>query len=297
MDSIARLNAGLQSGLGRTVLYRIGRRRFLHSCALAVAGGAVFTHTGAHKGWAQQDPASAGPASPQLIEDLVAANRVLADQGVVDGFGHVSVRHDKNRNRYLISRSLAPALVTAADILEYDLDSRPVDPQGRNLYSEVFIHGEIYKVRPDVSAVIHSHAPSVIALGVAGIMPQPVYHMSSFIGSGLPVFDIRKEMGEDTNMLVRTAERGRALARVLGQRPAALMRGHGAVITANALPLVVFRAVYLQINSALQLQALSLNPGTTFLTEREAALVDETLWNQDRHLRAWELWKEEAMGR
>jgi HCOMODA/2-hydroxy-3-carboxy-muconic semialdehyde decarboxylase len=227
----------------------------------------------------------------------VAANRVLADQGVVDGFGHVSVRHDKSPDRYLISRSLAPALVTAADIMEYDLDSRPIDPRGRNLYSEVFIHGEIYKARPEVNAVVHSHAPSVIALGVAGIAPRPVYHMSSFIGSGLPVFDIRKEMGEDTNMLVRTAERGRALAKVLGQRPAALMRGHGAVIAANALPLVVFRSVYLQINSALQAQALALNSKSTFLTENEARLVDEELWDQDRHLRAWELWKQEAMGR
>ena len=260
---------------------------------MAFAGGAIF----AHKSWSQQSPASAGPASPQLIEDLVAANRVLADQGVVDGFGHVSVRHDKNSNRYLISRSLAPALVTAADIMEYDLDSRPVDPRGRDLYSEVFIHGEIYKVRPDVNAVVHSHAPSVIALGVAGILPRPVYHMSSFIGGGLPVFDIRKEMGEDTNMLVRTAERGRSLARVLGQRPAALMRGHGAVITANALPLVVFRSIYLQTNSALQAQALSLNPNSTFLTEREAELVDKELWDQNRHLRAWELWKEKAMGK
>jgi ribulose-5-phosphate 4-epimerase/fuculose-1-phosphate aldolase len=206
MDSVERLH----DGLGRTGL---GRRRFLNSCALAVAGGAFF----AHKSWAQQGPASAGPASPQLIEDLVAANRVLADQGVVDGFGHVSVRHDKNPERYLISRSLAPALVTASDILEYDLDSRPVNAQGLNTYSEVFIHGEIYKVRPDVNAVVHSHAPSVIALGVAGIAPRPVYHMASFIGGGLPVFDIRKEMGEDTNMLVRTAERGRALAKGAGQ--------------------------------------------------------------------------------
>ena len=283
------------SGLDRTGFGcgRFGRRRFLHSCTLAVAGGVLF----AHKGWTQQDPASAGPASPQFIEDLVAANRVLADQGVVDGFGHVSVRHDKDPNRYLISRSLAPALVTAADILEYDLDSRPVESRGRNLYSEVYIHGEIYKVRPDVKAVVHSHAPSVIALGVAGISPRPVYHMSSFIGKGLPVFDIRKEMGEDTNMLVRTPERGRALARVLGQYPAALMRGHGAVITADALPLVVFRSVYLQINSALQAQALALNPNSTFLTEREASLVDKELWDQDRHLRAWELWKQKAMGR
>ena len=282
MDSAQRQNHGL------------GRRKFLRSCALAVTGGALFAH---HKTWAQQAPASAGPASPQLIEDLVAANRIIADQGVVDGYGHVSVRHDKDPNRYLISRSLAPALVTAEDIVEYDLDSRPVDPRGRSLYSEVFIHGEIYKVRPDVNAVVHSHAPSVIALGIAGITPRPVYHMSSFIARGVPVFDIREEMGEETDMLVRTADRGRALARILGNHPAALMRGHGAVITANALPLVVFRSVYLQINSTLQLQALTLNPNSTFLTENEGGLVDAQLWDRNRHFRAWELWKQKAMGR
>ena len=273
---------------------QVNRRRFLRTCSWAVTGVALLEYRG--DVWAQTAPASAGPAAPQLIEDLVAANRVLADQGVVDGFGHVSVRHDKDPNRYLISRSLAPALVTPADILEYDLDSRPVAARGRNLYSEVYIHGEIYKVRPDVNAVVHSHAPSVIALGVAGVEPKPVYHMGSFIGKGLPVFDIRKEMGEDTNMLVRTAPRGRALAKVLANYPAALMRGHGAVITANALPLVVFRSVYLQINSGLQAQALALNPNPTYLTEDEARLVGEELWDQNRHLRAWELWKAKAMG-
>ena len=286
MHSHQRQNYGLDFGLAR--------RNFLRVSALAIAGSALLPR---RNSWAQQAPASAGPASPQLVEDLVAANRIIADQGVVDGYGHVSVRHDKDPNRYLISRSLAPALVTADDILEYDLDSRPVDPRGRDLYSEVFIHGEIFKARPDVNAVIHTHSPAVIALGIAGITPRPVYHMSSFIGQGVPVFDIRREMGEETDMLVRTAERGRALARILGQHPAALMRGHGAVVAANALPLVVFRSVYLQTNSEVQLQALSLNPGSTFLTEVEADLVDKQLWDRNRHLRAWELWKQEALGR
>jgi HCOMODA/2-hydroxy-3-carboxy-muconic semialdehyde decarboxylase len=145
--------------------------------------------------------------------------------------------------------------------------------------------------------VVHSHATSVIALGIAGISPRPVYHMSSFIGQGVPVFDIRKEMGEETDMLIRTADRGRALARILGRHPAVLMRGHGAVIAANALPLVVFRSIYLQINSGLQLQALTLNPDSAFLTEKEADLVEKELWDKNRHLRAWELWKQKAMGR
>ena len=145
---------------------------------------------------AQAAPATAGPADPKLVEDLVAANRILVDQGVVDGYGHVSVRHDKAADRYLMSRSIAPELVTAADIMEYDLDSVPVDPQGRAIYLERFIHGEIYRIRPDVRAIVHNHSPSVIPFGVTGAQLRPLYHMSAFLWPGVPVFsDIRQARG------------------------------------------------------------------------------------------------------
>ena len=270
------------------------RREFLCSCALALAGAALARPL---KAFAQGASASAGPASPQLIENLVAANRILANEGVLDGFGHISVRHDKNPSRYLISRSLAPALVTADDILEYDQDSRPVDPKGRELYSEVFIHGEIYKVRPDVKAVVHNHSPAVIPFSDTNVPIRPMYHMSSFIGQGVPVFDVRKEMGEDTDILVRNAERGRALARVLGNHPAALMRGHGCVVVADAVQLAVFRSVYLQTNAALQMQAMALSPNVTYLTDEEASKVEKDLWGKNRYLRAWDMWKQKAMGK
>ena len=270
-----------------------GRREFLELCALA-AGAAL---AGPLRLLAQQAPASAGLPSPQLIEDLVAANHILASEGVLDGFGHVSVRHDKNPQRYLISRSLAPALVTAADIMEYDLDSRPVDTKGRDTYSEVFIHGEIYKTRPDVKAVVHNHSPAVIPFSDTGIPIRPMYHMSAFIGQGVPVFDIRKEMGEETDILVRTADRGRALARVLGKHPAALMRGHGCVVTADAVQLAVFRSVYLQTNAQLQAQAMALSPNVTYLSDEEANRVETDLWSKGRYLRAWDMWKAKAMGK
>jgi HCOMODA/2-hydroxy-3-carboxy-muconic semialdehyde decarboxylase len=277
----------------------LGRREFLGTCALAVTGAALAGPLlGPRKAWAQAAPTSAGPASPGVIEDLVAANRILADQEVVDGFGHVSVRHDKNPNRYLISRSLAPALVTAEDLREYDLDSRPVNAKaGEDLYSEVFIHGEIYKARPDVQAVVHNHSPAVLPFSISGVPIQPVFHMSSFIGQGVPIFDIRKEMGGNTDMLVLNPERGRALARVLGDHPAALMRGHGCVVVADALPLAVFRSIYLQVNASVQMQAMALNPNVTYLTREEADLVQKLLWDRKRYLRAWDMWKQKAMGR
>jgi len=152
-----------------------------------------------------------------LIEDLVAANRILVDQGVLDGYGHVSVRHPADPQRYLMSRSLAPELVTAADVMEYDLDSTPVDARGRTTYLERFIHGEIYRARPDVKAVVHHHSPSVIPFGVGAVPLQPLYHMSAFLGGGVPVYDIKTASGRSTDMLVRDAALGRGLAQALGR--------------------------------------------------------------------------------
>ena len=177
------------------------------SCALGALAGVRDV-------LAQTPPATAGLVDPKLIEDLVAANRILADQGVVDGYGHVSVRHEKSPDRYLMSRSIAPELVTAADIMEYDLDSVPVDARGRTSYLERFIHGEIYRVRPDVRAIVHNHSPSVIPFGATAAPLRPLYHMSAFLSGGVPVFDIR-QAGGMTDMLVRTAALGQALARTL----------------------------------------------------------------------------------
>ena len=280
-----------------------GRRKFLGTCGMAVTGAAIaHWTTGSLRALAQQPsaagaPASAGTASPELIEDLVAANRILASEGVLDGFGHVSVRHDKNPQRYLISRSLAPALVTVADILEYDLDSRAVDARGQAEYSEVFIHGEIYKARPDIKAIVHNHSPAVIPFSVTGIPIRPIYHMSAFIGEGVPVFDIRKEMKEDTDMLSRTQARGSALARVLGKHPATLLRGHGCVVVADNVKLATFNSYYLQTNAALQLEAMGISSEVTYLTDAESARVMTDLWGKGRYTRAWDMWKQKAMGK
>ncbi|MCI0457051.1 MAG: class II aldolase/adducin family protein [Gemmataceae bacterium] len=224
--------------------------------------------------------------NPALVDDLVAANRILAHQGVVDGYGHLSVRHDRDPGRYLLARSLAPALVTAADIMEYDLDSNPVDPRGRASYLERFIHGEIYRARPDVTAVVHHHSPSVIPFGVTAVALRPLYHMSAFIGEGVPIFEIR-EAGGMTDMLVSTPALGSALARTLGRHPAALMRGHGAVVVGGDLSLAVARSIYLELNARLQAQAMALGGPVIYLDPEE---VRQAVARLD-YRRAWDLWK------
>lgn len=241
---------------------------------------------------AAAQPKSAGAPDPQMVEDLVAASRVLVDLGVLDGFGHVSVRHDKDPSRYLMSRSMAPALVKADDILEFDLESVAIDAKGRTVFLERFIHGEIYKARPDVKAVVHSHSPSVIPFGVSKVRLQPIYHMSSFLGLDVPVFEIRDIAGPASDLLVRNAEIGKALAVVLGDKTVVLMRGHGSVTVGTSLPQVVFRAYYAEMNARLQSEAMRLG-AVTYLTAEEAAAAAKT--NDGQVMRPWELWKRKAM--
>jgi len=235
-------------------------------------------------------------ADPTLIDDLVTANRILYDQGVVDGFGHVSVRHDKAPDRFLLARSMAPGLVTAADILVIDRDGEPVDAQRRTTYLERYIHSEIYKAYPAVQAVVHSHSPSVIPFGVTEVPLRPIYHMSGFLGAGVPVFEIRDAGGPATDMLIRTPALGAAMARGLGSAAVLLLRGHGNVVVAGSLPEVVFRAVYTEVNAKLQAEALRIGQGwVTFLNDEEAKAITET--NRGQLGRPWELWKAQALAK
>ena len=240
---------------------------------------------------AQQGQASGGSGAPQLIDDLVTANRILAMEGVLDGYGHVSVRSDKDPKRYYLSRSLAPNLVETRDIMEFDLDSKAVDPQGRRSYLEAFIHGEIYRARPDVNAVVHTHSPALIPFGVSSVLLRPIYTMGAFIGEGVPIFDIRMATGQATDMLVRNAALGRALAQTLGSHGAALMRGHGAVVAGPSVQDAVGRSVYLQINARLQLQAITLGGAVQYLDPEEARKLEMI---PNRYRRAWEMWKRKA---
>ncbi len=236
-------------------------------------------------------------ASPELIDDLVSANRILYNEAVVDGFGHVSVRHDRCDDRFLLAAGLAPAVVTADDILELDFEGNVHDAQGRRSYLERFIHSEIYKARPDVVAIVHSHSPAIIPFGVTRATLRPVCHMSGFLGFSTPVFDIRDSDGENNDMLVRSNALGKALADSLGNNDFALMRGHGSITVARSLKLVVARAIWAEMNAKLQTEAMRLAAAfgdgeVNYLTPGEAAgsmAINETVVD-----RPWQLWKEKA---
>ena len=239
---------------------------------------------------ARSSPVSVRSPDPKLIEDLVAANRILADQGIVDGFGHVSVRHDADPKRYLMSRDLAPALVTADDILEYDMESNAIDAKGRSLYRERFIHGEIYKARPDVKAVVHDHSAGVIPFSLSSVPLRPAFHMAAFVVDGVPVFDPSREPGVQ-HVLVVTPEAGRALARTLGPKAAVLLRGHGAAVVGTSLPMVVGRAIYLDQSARIQAQAMALGGEVTYLDPQAARAGVANTYAP----RAWDMWKRKAM--
>ena len=231
--------------------------------------------------------ARGGKTTP-LIDDLVAANHILYLEGVVDGFGHVSARHETDPGRFLLARSIAPAVVTAADIMEFDLEGEPRDPRGRKVYLERYIHSEIYRTRPDVRAIVHSHSPSVIPYGVTGTQLRPIFHMSGFLGPSTPIFEIRDAGGPATDMLIRDRKLGAALAQSLGPANFALMRGHGSVAVGTSVKQVVYRAIYAEVNARLQSEAMRLGD-ITFLNELEAANATET--NNGVLDRPWELWK------
>jgi ribulose-5-phosphate 4-epimerase/fuculose-1-phosphate aldolase len=232
-------------------------------------------------------------ASRGLIEDVVAASRVLAMHEVLDAYGHVSARSDRRPERFVMSRSLAPALVTAADLMELDADSEPVRDK-RKGFIERYIHGEIYRARPEVMAIVHSHSASVIPFGVTRTKLRPIYHMGSFLWSGAPVFDIRKAR-QDNDLLIRDRPLGQALAGSLGQCSCVLMRGHGMTVVGDSVPEAVFRSIYTEMNARLQLQATRLDGPIEFLSDEEGRR--STASNRGTLERPWELWKKQALSR
>ena len=227
---------------------------------------------------------------PRFLDDLVAAYRTLAEHGVIDAYGHVSMRSPENPQRYFIARSLAPEVVQPEDVMEYDLDSVPLDERGRESVRERFIHGEIFKARPDVIAVVHNHSPSVIPFGAAGVPMRPIYHMAAFVGEGVPVFEIR-DFEKGTDLLVKTPSLGQALAKTLGAKPATLMRGHGATVVGENLPRAVGRSIYLELSARLQMQALLLSKNVTYLDDAEVRASNPV----QNYKRAWPMWRERAL--
>jgi HCOMODA/2-hydroxy-3-carboxy-muconic semialdehyde decarboxylase len=269
-------------------LRRPVKKRMSYSLAPRGAAVAVALLFSLAQTCAQTPAAQVSGVDAALVEDLVIGSRILADLGVVDGFGHVSARHPANPNRFLMSRSLAPALVTADDIMEFDLEGNAVDARGRSVFLERFIHSEIYKARPDVMSVVHTHSPGVIPFTVSQVPLRPTYHNPAFLAAGAPVWDIRKDFGE-TNMLVGDPARGKSLAQMLGDKSVVLMRGHGDVTVGPAVKVAVFRAYYTDVNARLQSQAIALGGEINYLTPEEGAKADAV--NLAVLDRVWNLWK------
>jgi ribulose-5-phosphate 4-epimerase/fuculose-1-phosphate aldolase len=268
-----------------------GRRGFLSGSSLLLTGALLgatkeaeaepVTLPGFPGAAPQEKPAQDKDA---LFADLVTANHILQDQGVVDGYGHVSVRNPANPNHFFISRWLAPDLVTASDIVELDFDCVPANGDKRRLYSERWIHAEIYRARPDVNSVVHTHAPTVVLMGGVNETLLPVYHMGGFIGTGLPVFDIRKSFGM-TSMLVNDAPKAKALAQTLADKPAAFMRGHGGIAVGTNIMHSVGRSVYLKVNAEMYLQAGNRKIETLSPEEAHLAEIANSDFPKD-----WDMW-------
>jgi len=226
------------------------------------------------------------------IEDLVLAYRILAAHGVVDAYGHVSVRSERDPHRYLLARAMAPELVTADDIFEFDLDSNVIRDPGAALYLERYIHGEIYKKRPDVIAVVHNHSPSVIPFGVTTVPLRPLFNTGAFIGEGIPTYEIR-DFQPSGDLIIKTPQLGASLAKVLGPKPAALMRGHGSVVVGESLMMAVIRSVYLELSAKLQMQAMLIagpNGKIVYLDDAEVAAIGGRQASAGTWRRTWELW-------
>jgi len=219
------------------------------------------------------------------VRDLVIANRILAHEGVIDDFGHVSVRHPERPDRYFLARSRSPEIVTVDDIVEFELDGTPVQPETRKLYKERALHGAIYMDRPDVNAVAHHHARSVLPFTITDLALRPVFHMAAVIGVEVPKWDSQAEFG-DTDMLVDDLPKGHSLARALGKGTSAILRGHGSVCAAQTLAAVCFISVYLAENARVLLETLP--HGTpTYLTPGEVEKTAEMMLSDLPMERAW----------
>lgn len=256
------------------------RRRLAWQGATVVA---IVWITGATFAGQTQRPAA--PLSrTQVLDDLVLANHIVTNEGAVDGLGHVSARDPERSDRFWLSRGMAPALVTLQDLMEYDLEGKPVDARGRSMYGERFIHAAMYRARPDVNAIVHCHTPSVLPFANTGVQMRPMFQMSSFLAAGALVFEIRRVPGAK-GMLVTNLALGDALAATLGKASAVLMRGHGAVLVGSSIPEAVSHSIHLDLNAQMQMQAMALGPEVRYLSAEDGA---PGFGPYDRH---WEHWK------
>jgi ribulose-5-phosphate 4-epimerase/fuculose-1-phosphate aldolase len=246
-------------------------------------------------------PVQPAAGNGTLLDDLVVANRILANENVLDGLGHISARSRQRPDHFFLSRDLAPGLVTAADLVEYDLNGDPVNAKAPQGYRERYIHAAIYKARSDVQSVVHSHMPSTLAFADSNIPLRPMYHMAPFLLQGVPMYEIRKVQGH-VGMLVDDNKSGAALAQALGNKTVALMRGHGAAIVGVTIPDAVQNAIFLDVNARVQQQAILLGGNVSYLTSADVAPGNPNPQppappgTPGYYPRSWGIWKAKAMG-
>jgi len=241
-----------------------------------------------------------GPAGI-IIDDVVVANRILANENILDGLGHISARNPQRPDHFFLARDLAPGLVTSADLVEYDLDGNPVDAKAPQGYRERYIHAAIFKARRDVNAVVHSHMPSILPYTDSTVALRPMYHMAAFLVPGVPMFEIRTVQGQE-GMLIDNNKVATALAQTLGNKTVALIRGHGAVIVGTTVPDAVSNAIFLDVNARVQSQAIALGGGKlSYLTQADvgAPTANQQPATQPGapgyYPRSWGIWKQNAM--
>ncbi|HYR84940.1 MAG TPA: class II aldolase/adducin family protein [Terriglobia bacterium] len=232
------------------------------------------------------------PTLDIVLNELVIANRILANEGVVDAYGHVSVRHPGNPERFFQARMLAPELVERGDLMEFGLDGQPVS-DSRAPSVERFIHSAIYEGRPEVQGVVHAHAEDILPFGITDVPLRPVIHSGSFIGRHVPVWDIAENFG-DTDLLVRDMSQGRDLARRLGDNNVVLMRGHGFAAAARSIIEAVRVSVYLPRNARVQLAAMQLGKYKPLSDGEIAARASGYKPYSTQTWRAWEYWANRA---
>lgn len=225
-------------------------------------------------------------ATAHALNQLVLANRILAREDVIDDFGHVSVRSPADPGRYFLSRSRSPEIVTLDDLMEFTLEGDPIDQKGRAMYRERALHGAVYMARPDIHAVTHHHARSVLPFTMGRVTLRPVFHMASVIGHAVPVWDSQAEFG-DTNMLIETMPQGQSMARAMGQERCVLIRGHGATCAGASLREAVFVSIYLKENADAMLRMLPLGE-PTYLTPGEVDQARAMLLSNLPQNRTWD---------
>jgi ribulose-5-phosphate 4-epimerase/fuculose-1-phosphate aldolase len=224
-----------------------------------------------------------------LQRELVTANHILAREGVTDALGHISVRHPDRTDRFFLSCSRSPELVKLDDIMEYDLECNPIDQRGRPMYFERPIHGAVYQARPDVISVVHNHAYEVIPFGLTKRPLKPCVHPAAGIGAHVPVWDSRTSFG-DTNLLITDMDKGKDLARGMGESNSVLMRGHGCVVVGASIKQAVLNAIYFKINASLVLQCLQIGDEITYLSDGEIELTKKIVYADNSVTRMWDYW-------